>query len=333
MSERPLVQVDRLSIGYTPARSREPVRVVRDVTFSIQHQEIVGLVGESGSGKTQTARAMLRMTTPPLEPLGGRIILDGTDLLALSTRDMRALRGSSVAMIFQDPRSSLNPLMRIGDQLARVYAVHQRISRRAAWQEALDMLQRVGIAGAERVAASYPHQLSGGMCQRVMIGLALGIRPRLLIADEPTTGLDVTIQAQILDLIQRARAETGASILLITHDLGVVAETCQRVMVMFEGRVIEVATIGDLFHQPIHPYTLRLLRSVPGRNAPKTVASTDDNRTVEMAVGGEVLSASIQDVRAEVPGLELREVSPQHLVLCRSMGDPRQSHLQQVVGP
>lgn len=331
MSDDPLVQVDRLSIGYTPIRSRPPVRVVRDVTFSIRRQEIVGLVGESGSGKTQTARALLRMTTPPLQPLSGRIILDGTDLLTLSTREMRTLRGSRVAMIFQDPRSSLNPLMRIGDQLARVYAVHQRISRAAAWQEALDMLRRVGIAGSERVAASYPHQLSGGMCQRVMIGLALGIRPRLLIADEPTTGLDVTIQAQILDLVRQARAETGASILLITHDLGVVAETCQRVMVMFEGRVIEIATIGDLFHQPVHPYTQRLLRSLPGRTVAGDASAADDNRGVEIAIDGEVVSASIHDVRVEAPGLSMREVGRDHLVLCRSVGDASGLQSQQVV--
>jgi len=185
--DSPLLEVEGLSIGYTPRRAHQPLRVVRDVTFSIGRQEIVGLVGESGSGKTQTARSVLRMTTRPLEPLEGRIVLDGTDLLALSAGDMLKVRGAKVAMIFQDPRSSLNPLMRVGDQLARVYAMHQSISRRAAWQEALDMLRRVGIAGPERVARSYPHQLSGGMCQRVILGLALGIRPRLLIADEPTT--------------------------------------------------------------------------------------------------------------------------------------------------
>ena len=180
---------------------------------------------------------------------------------------MRRVRGAKVAMIFQDPRSSLNPLMRIGDQLSRVYALHQRISQRAAWQESLEMLRRVGIAGPMRVARSYPHQLSGGMCQRVMIGLALGIRPALLIADEPTTGLDVTIQAQILELIQQTRAETGASILLITHDLGVIAETCQRVVVMFDGRIVETARVDELFRNPTHPYTLRLLRATPGTTA------------------------------------------------------------------
>jgi ABC-type dipeptide/oligopeptide/nickel transport system ATPase component len=262
--EQPLLEVDRLSIGYTPGHTRESISVVRDVSFSVGHREFIGLVGESGSGKTQTARAVLRMNTPPLRPLGGRVVLDGTDVLTLSEQSMSRIRGAKVAMIFQDPRSSLNPLMRIGDQLARVYALHQRIGARAAWQEALEMLRRVGIAGPARVARSYPHQLSGGMCQRVMIALALGIRPALLIADEPTTGLDVTIQAQILELIQQTRAETGASVLLITHDLGVIAETCQRVIVMFDGRVVEIANVDELFRNPLHSHTIRLLRSTPG---------------------------------------------------------------------
>jgi ABC-type dipeptide/oligopeptide/nickel transport system ATPase component len=316
VSDNPLLAVEGLSIGYTPRRAHQPVRIVRNVTFEIGRREIVGLVGESGSGKTQTARSVLRMTTPPLQTLGGRIVLDGTDLVALAERDMRQLRGSKVAMIFQDPRSSLNPLMRVGDQLARVYALHQRIASRAAWQEALDMLRRVGIAGPERVARSYPHQLSGGMCQRVMIGLALGIRPRLLIADEPTTGLDVTIQAQILDLIQQTRAETGASILLITHDLGVVAETCQRVMVMLDGKIVEIAGVNDLFQQPMHPYTVRLLRATPGRDAAATSALPGSGSPVELHVGAERLSASLDDVALDEPGLALREVAPGHLVLC-----------------
>ena len=294
MPELPLLDIDRLTIGYTPHHAREPVHVVRDVSFTVGRQEIVGLVGESGSGKTQTARAVLRMTTPPLQPLAGRIVLDGTDLLTLPEQSMRRVRGAKVAMIFQDPRSSLNPLMRIGDQLARVYTSHQRISQRAAWQEAIDMLRRVGIAGPARVARSYPHQLSGGMCQRVMIGLALGIRPALLIADEPTTGLDVTIQAQILELIQQTRAETGASILLITHDLGVIAETCQRVVVMFDGRIVEIATVEELFRNPMHPHTLRLLRATPG-------TPVSAHKPAETVV--------------EEPGVGLRELAPGHFVL------------------
>lgn len=281
MREQPLLEIDRLTIGYTPRRAREPIHVVRDVRFAVGRQEIVGLVGESGSGKTQTARAVLRMNTPPLRPLSGRVVLDGTDVLALPEAAMGRIRGAKVAMIFQDPRSSLNPLMRVGDQLARVYGLHQRIGARAAWQEALDMLRRVGIAGPARVARSYPHQLSGGMCQRVMIGLALGIRPALLIADEPTTGLDVTIQAQILELIKQTRAETGASVLLITHDLGVIAETCQRVIVMFEGQVVEIASVEELFRNPLHAYTIRLLQSTPGTHVssrPVSGTSASDRR-------------------------------------------------------
>lgn len=311
MSEPPLLRVQGLSIGYTAGRDKRPTRVVRDVSFSIGQGEIVGLVGESGSGKTQTARAILRMTTRPLRPLGGQVLLDGSDLLALPERSLARVRGSSVAMIFQDPRSSLNPLMRVGDQLARVYALHQRITGRAAWREALDMLQRVGIAGPERVARSYPHQLSGGMCQRVMIGLALGIRPRLLIADEPTTGLDVTIQAQILDLIKQTRHETGASVLLITHDMGVVAETCQRVMVMFDGRIVEIAPVQELFRRPVHPYTLRLLRATPG--VPVLASGGADG-----AAGEAMWHVALDDVAVEDPSVGLREVAPDHLVLCRA---------------
>jgi len=315
MPDAPLLEVDRLSIGYTPHRQHLPVRIVRDVSFSIGHGQIVGLVGESGSGKTQTARAILRMTTRPLRPLSGRILLDGTDVLALPEGELGRVRGSSVAMIFQDPRSSLNPLMHVGDQLARVYALHQHIPRRTAGREAVDMLRRVGIAGPERVARSYPHQLSGGMCQRVMIGLALGIRPRLLIADEPTTGLDVTIQAQILDLIQQTRAETGASVLLITHDMGVVAEVCQRVMVMFDGRIVEVANVRDLFDQPTHPYTLRLLRATPGSAIASMPAG--EAAIVDFSVSGERLVAALEDVAADDPQVALRDVGSGHLVLCR----------------
>lgn len=334
MSDRPMVQVERLSIGYTPPHTREPISVVRDVTFSIEPAEIVGLVGESGSGKTQTARALLRMTTPPLQPLSGRIMLEETDLLSVSARELGAIRGARVAMIFQDPRSSLNPLMRVGDQLARVYALHQRISSRAAWIEALDMLRRVGIAGSERVAASYPHQLSGGMCQRVMIALALGIRPRLLIADEPTTGLDVTIQAQILDLIKQARAQTDASVLLITHDLGVVAETCQRVIVMFAGRIVEIAPVLDLFQQPRHPYTVRLLAATPGRTGlTRPVSDEGPGTTVQIRVGDADLHASIDDVRGHAPDLKLREIAPGHLVLCRPLAAPEPAPTHAAVEP
>jgi ABC-type dipeptide/oligopeptide/nickel transport system ATPase component len=267
----PLLRISDLSIGYVSTDRREPIRLIRDVDLTVERNEIVGLVGESGSGKTQTARAILRLNSKPLAPLSGRIMLDGIDLLALPESSMRDIRGGKVAMIFQDPRSSLNPLMRIGDQLARVYALHKGMPYRAAYAEAIAMLRHAGIAGPDRVAQSYPHQLSGGMCQRVMISIALGIRPHLLIADEPTTGLDVTIQAQILELIKAMQTETGASLLLITHDLGVVAEVCRRVAVMYAGRVVEIAPVTDLFAHPRHPYTIHLLTSTLSPDGPRPV--------------------------------------------------------------
>ena len=222
-------------------------------------------------------------------------------------------------MIFQDPRASLNPLMRIGDQLARIYALHNSISRQAAQREALDMLRRVGIAGPERVARSFPHQLSGGMCQRVMIGLSVGINPELLIADEPTTGLDVTIQAQILELIAQMQAETGAAVLLITHDLGVVAEVCHRVAVMYAGRVVEIAPAQNLFDHPRHPYTIRLLKASLALESPEkeSVADAEEVATsADLTVGQQVYRASLESAEDPDSGVEMVEVGPDHVVLC-----------------
>ena len=319
----PLLRISGLSIGYVSTDRREPIRLIRDVDLTVERNEIVGLVGESGSGKTQTARAILRLNSKPLAPLSGQIVLDGVDLLALPESKMRDIRGGKVAMIFQDPRSSLNPLMRIGDQLARVYALHKRMPYRAAYAEAIAMLRRAGIAGPDRVAQSYPHQLSGGMCQRVMISIALGIRPHLLIADEPTTGLDVTIQAQILELIKAMQAETGASLLLITHDLGVVAEVCRRVAVMYAGRVVEIAAVTDLFAHPRHPYTIHLLTSTlnpdgRGRGVCNTpdVAGAAFTGAVDFTVGRQTYRAALD--AEDAPGLEctLIEVAPGHLVHC-----------------
>lgn len=323
-SDGPLVEIRGLSIGYTPKGHHQPRTVIRDVSFEIGRGEIVGLVGESGSGKTQTARAILRMNTRPLRPLAGQILLDGVDVLSLPERDLRTVRGAKVAMIFQDPRSALNPLLRVGDQLARVYALHKGISKAEARAEALQMLRKVGIAGPERVARSYPHQLSGGMCQRVMISMALGIHPALLIADEPTTGLDVSIQAQILDLIRVIRDETGTSVLLITHDLGVVAETCERVVVMYAGRVVEIAPVTDLFARPRHPYTVRLLEATRGSDgqAEGLEATEKYPRERSVEIAGQSYVASMDDVESDHPGLVLTEVAPGHLVLCRPANAP-----------
>lgn len=319
-SRMPLVQIRNLTIGYTPRGSQEPIVLIKDVSFDIGRSEIVGLVGESGSGKTQTARAILRMNSRPLRPLSGQILLDGTDLLALSDREAHRIRGQRVAMIFQDPRAALHPLLRVGDQVTRVFALHKRLPKAEAYAEALAMFQRVGIAGPERVARSYPHQLSGGMCQRVMIAMALGIHPDLLIADEPTTGLDVTIQAQILDLVRSIREEAGISVLLITHDLGVVAETCERVVVMYAGQVVEIAPVRELFTQPRHPYTLRLIQSAVSLvDQPLSVdLETLTGGANEFIVAGQRYRASIDDVADRSIDLLLVEVAPEHYVLCRS---------------
>ena len=316
-AKAPLLQIEDLTIGYVDQDSGEPIRIVRNVDLAIERNEIVGLVGESGSGKTQTARAILKLNTRPLQPLGGRIWMDGIDLLTLTGEKLREIRGDKVAMIFQDPRSSLNPLMRIGDQLARIYVLHKGISRSAAQAEAIEMLRRVGIAGPARVARSYPHQLSGGMCQRVMISLSLGMEPDLLIADEPTTGLDVTIQAQILELIKATQQETGSSLLLITHDLGVVAEVCQRVAVMYAGRIVEIASVDELFTHPRHPYTIRLLQASLAVEAPEKAAQVrvEGSQSLELSVGQEVYQASLESARDPDATAAMVEESPGHFVL------------------
>lgn len=315
----PLLQISDLSVGYFEKGRSDPIRIIRNVDLAVGRHEVVGLVGESGSGKTQTARAILKINTRPLQPLGGHIFLDGVDILALEGSELRHIRGDRVSMIFQDPRASLNPLMRIGDQLARIYALHNGISQKAAQAAALDMLRRVGIAGPERVARSYPHQLSGGMCQRVMIGLSVGINPELLIADEPTTGLDVTIQAQILELIHEMQTQTGSSVLLITHDLGVVAEVCQRVAVMYAGRVVEVAPVGEIFSHPRHPYTIRLLAASLALEAPEKARPADAQEkatATDISVGREMYQASLESAEDPDSGATLVEVAPGHVVLC-----------------
>lgn len=318
-AQQPLLQIKDLSIGYRDPQHR-PVRLIQHVDLTVRHREVVGLVGESGSGKTQTARAILKLNTPPLHPMAGEILVDGEDVLQVPPKKLRAIRGGKVAMIFQDPRASLNPLMRVGDQLARLYKLHAGISRRQAHLEALEMLRRVGIAGPERVAKSYPHQLSGGMCQRIMIALCLGMSPDLLIADEPTTGLDVTIQAQILELLQTIQSDIGTSVLLITHDLGVVAEICHRVAVMYAGRVVEVADVGDIFGEPMHPYTRHLLQATLALEAQKDVPeSQEPPPDLDFAVGSRVYRATLASALEPDSQATMVEVSPGHLVLCMPM--------------
>jgi oligopeptide/dipeptide ABC transporter ATP-binding protein len=239
------------------------VQAVDGAALRIAPGEVVGLVGESGSGKSVTALAILGLLRPPARVVSGRIEFDGRDLRGLSEEDLRAVRGSQISMVFQSPRTSLNPVLPVGHQIERLLARHGGADRGPARERAVAMLREVGIAEPERRAGQYAHQLSGGMCQRVMIAMALATSPRLLIADEPTTGLDVSIAAQILELLRELGRRTGAAILLITHDLGVVARLCDRVVVMHAGQTVEWAAVRGLFHAPAHPYTRALLRSIP----------------------------------------------------------------------
>src|SRR5712672_1765405 len=238
-------------------------RAVDGVSFAVECGETVAIVGESGCGKSVTANSILRLVPQPPGKIAGQIRFEGADLLKLSERAMRNIRGNHISMVFQEPMTSLNPVLTVGGQIAETLRLHQRLGRKAIRERAVEMLNLVGIAEPRRRAGEYPHQLSGGMRQRVMIAIALACNPKLLIADEPTTALDVTIQAQILDLLADLKSRVGAAIILITHDLGVVAEIAERVMVMYAGRKVEEAKVADLFRAPRHPYTQGLLAAVP----------------------------------------------------------------------
>jgi oligopeptide transport system ATP-binding protein len=265
-SDRNVLEVNNLKTQFFTRAGI--VYAVDGVTFHVREGETLGIVGESGCGKSVTATSIMRLIpSPPGRIVDGEILLhDGEkhiDLLALSDDEMRHVRGNRIAMIFQDPMTSLNPVLTIGDQLTEPLLLHLDMSRREAEQRAVELLKRVGIPAAEDRLGAYPHQFSGGMRQRVMIAIALSCNPKVLIADEPTTALDVTIQAQILDLMMHLNREFGTAIILITHDLGVVAEICERVVVMYAGQIIEAGAAKDLFNNPQHPYTIGLLNSVP----------------------------------------------------------------------
>ncbi len=239
------------------------VRAVNGVSFHLDRGELLGLVGESGCGKSITALSIMRLIAPPGKIAGGEIIFEGKNLLTLSNAEMRAIRGDDIAMIFQDPMTSLNPVFKVGEQIAEALRLHRKLSRKAAREAAIAAMEEVSIPDPARRADDYPHQLSGGMRQRVMIAMALACDPKLLIADEPTTALDVTIQAQILELLDELRKTRELAVLLITHDLGVVAEVANRVAVMYTGKIVEESPVEELFARPKHPYTEGLLRSVP----------------------------------------------------------------------
>lgn len=258
----PLLRVDNLQVRF--GSGKDSITAVDNASFDIAPGEVFGLVGESGSGKSATCRSLIRLYGGSKASLPkGSITFDGRDLVKLSDEELTEIRGAEIAMIFQDPMSALNPTMRIGDQIGESLRRHQNLNSRAARQQALHLLRLVGVTAPERRLDNYPHQFSGGMRQRVLIALALACRPRLLIADEPTTALDVTVQQQILKLILDLRAQTGLAVLLVTHDLGVVAQTCDRVAVMYAGRIVETATTRQIFRRPAHPYTRALLNALP----------------------------------------------------------------------
>src|SRR4051812_48891692 len=276
----PLLQVEDLKTSFFMRDG--VIRAVDGVSFSLAAGETLAIVGESGCGKSVTSLSILRLiASPPGRIVGGRLLFEGRDLLALSEDQMRAIRGDAIAMIFQEPMSSLNPALTVGWQIAESLVLHRGLSKADAMTNAVEMLQKVRMPEPARRIRQYPHELSGGMRQRVMIAMALACNPRLLLADEPTTALDVTIQAQILELMRELTRETGTAIILITHDLGVVAEMAQRVVVMYAGRKVEEAPVQELFARPHHPYTRGLLGSMP--HLGDSVRGQDRKRLVEIA--------------------------------------------------
>ena len=342
----PLLEIKDLNVAFDTDRGQ--IRPVRDVSLAIHPGQTVSVVGESGCGKSVTAMSILRLIPqPPGKVLGGQIMLEGRDLLKLPEHEMRRVRGKDIAMIFQEPMTSLNPVYTIGDQIAEAVVLHQRVSKREAIVIAEQSLREVGIADPGRRIGEYPHQMSGGMRQRVMIAMALSCKPKLLIADEPTTALDVTIQAQILELLRKLQREQGMAIMLITHDLGVVAENADVVAVMYASRIVEFARVEELFDHPKHPYTEGLFRAVPKLGAHserlQTIAGTVPNpakfpqgckfhprcprtrelasrapveETVEHVAAGEVFRV-LRRCHAEEP--TLREVAPQHGAACHQI--------------
>ncbi|ETW94872.1 MAG: peptide ABC transporter ATP-binding protein [Candidatus Entotheonella factor] len=262
----PLLDVRRLSIDFQTETGL--VRAVDEISFAVHQGEIVGLVGESGAGKSLTSEAILRLIRCPPGILSGEIRYRGVDLLSLRDAELAKMRGKEIAMIFQNPLSSLNPVFRIGAQLLEAMTLHLSEATAQLRARVIDLLQRVGIPSAQERAKDYPHQFSGGMSQRAMIGMGISCAPSLLIADEPTTALDVTIQAQILSLIRRLATETNTAILLVSHDLGIISQMCSRVMVMYAGKIVEEAPISTIFHAPAHPYTRGLMESIPQIDRP-----------------------------------------------------------------
>jgi len=274
LSKETILQVEHLVTAFDTEAGR--VRAVEDISFQVRKGQTLGIVGESGCGKSVTALSIMRLLPKPAGIIeGGRILFEDIDITGLPAEDMHEIRGNRISMIFQEPMTALNPVHKIGGQLREVYQLHfSDMSDSEMWRESLGMLQKVGIPDPEARVGEYPHQISGGMRQRVMIGLALACKPDILIADEPTTALDVTIQAQILELMRRLQHDTGMAIIFITHDLGVIAEMCDDVVVMYAGKIMETAPVVSLFEDPKHPYTQGLLASIPRLETPGKIELT-----------------------------------------------------------
>jgi peptide/nickel transport system ATP-binding protein len=296
------------------------VRAVDGVDFSLEGGETLAVVGESGCGKSVTAYSIMRLVAPPGRIESGEILFDDRDLLALSEKEMQGVRGNHISMIFQEPMTSLNPVMTVGSQIAEGLMLHRGLSGEAARGEATEILRQVGIPSPAARYNDYPHQMSGGMRQRVMIAMALACRPRLLIADEPTTALDVTIQAQILELIDLMKESSGMGLILITHDLGIVSERARNTAIMYAGRIMEYASSSEIFHNPLHPYTQGLLESLPQNSTPgrpiKTISGQVPELVSTLAGCGFCDRCPIKDWRCREEKPEMREVRQGHMVRC-----------------
>jgi oligopeptide transport system ATP-binding protein len=301
MSARPLLELSRLSTHYVSAQGSRVVQAVDDVSLSVEAGETLGIVGESGSGKSTLALSLLRILPPAARIVGGQILFEGEDLLAKSDAEMQHIRGKRIAMILQDPMASLNPLFTIGNQVAEPIRVHEGTRRKTAWERARDLLKAVRIPSPETRVRQYPHEMSGGMRQRIVGAIGISCEPRLLIADEPTTSLDLTIQAQYLKLLRDLQRQYGLALIFITHNLGIVAKMCDRLAVMYAGRVVESGPVSTIFNAPAHPYTEALLNSIP-----------------RMSDGRERLTA----IDGQPPGCAFSARCPRAMPRCREAAPP-----------
>ena len=318
MMTDPLLEVRNLKVSFRTEDGT--VQAVDGVSLTLAEGETLGIVGESGSGKSVTMMSVMRLITDPNARFEGEVIYKGRDLMALTQDQIRGIRGAGIAMIFQDPMTSLNPVYRVGWQIAEQIQAHEHITKQAARARTIDLLMSVGIPHASERVDDYPHQFSGGMRQRVMIAMALACNPKLLIADEPTTALDVTIQAQILDLLRRLQAERGMAVLLITHDLGVVAELCHRVAIIYAGRIVEMAPVAKIFEEPLHPYTRGLLRCLPHPSRFGQPLSSIEGAPPDLRQAGAGCRfaprcpLALESCRRDEPALDERR--PGHFVAC-----------------